>query len=119
MTFHRFLEGEDSMYSYDKRVYGIKVLHEKYKECTKVDESEMGIILVPLTAFDPKSLNRIGYGGGYYDNFIKECRKYGRRNNPLFVGIGLECLKITESKDEIFNEYDQPLDYIITEKKIY
>lgn len=59
------------MYSLDKKVYGIKVLHEKYKESTKVENLDLSVVLVPLTAFDPISLNRIGYGGGYYDNFIR------------------------------------------------
>ena len=32
------------------------------------------IILVPLVAFD-KNLNRLGYGGGYYDRLIKKLSK--------------------------------------------
>ena len=29
------------------------------------------ILLVPMVAYD-KSLNRLGYGGGFYDRFIKK-----------------------------------------------
>ena len=32
------------------------------------------ILLVPLVAFD-KNLNRLGYGGGYYDRLIKKLSK--------------------------------------------
>ena len=32
------------------------------------------ILLVPLVAFD-KNLNRIGYGGGFYDRYIQKIRK--------------------------------------------
>ena len=32
------------------------------------------ILLVPLVAFD-NHLNRIGYGGGYYDRYIKKVKK--------------------------------------------
>ena len=32
------------------------------------------ILLVPLVAFD-KNLNRIGYGGGFYDRYIKKISK--------------------------------------------
>ena len=32
------------------------------------------ILLIPLVAFD-KNLNRLGYGGGYYDRFIEKLSK--------------------------------------------
>ena len=32
------------------------------------------VLLVPLLAFD-KNFNRIGYGGGFYDRYIKKIRK--------------------------------------------
>jgi 5-formyltetrahydrofolate cyclo-ligase len=32
------------------------------------------ILLVPLVAYD-SSLNRIGYGGGYYDRYIEKIEK--------------------------------------------
>ena len=32
------------------------------------------IILVPLLAFD-KNLNRVGYGGGFYDRYIQKIKK--------------------------------------------
>ena len=41
------------------------------------------ILLVPLVAFD-KDLNRIGYGGGFYDRYIKKIRK-----NKKIITIGL------------------------------
>lgn len=66
------------------------------------------ICLVPGVAFDTK-LNRIGYGGGYYDRFlsnkagiIKIAPIYSEQ---LFKAIDVE-------------EHDIPMDYIITENKI-
>ena len=35
------------------------------------------ILLVPLVAFD-KHLNRVGYGGGFYDRYIKKLKKKKR-----------------------------------------
>ena len=32
------------------------------------------VLLVPIVAFD-KNFNRIGYGGGFYDRYIKKIRK--------------------------------------------
>lgn len=34
----------------------------------------LNAVLVPLVAFDGKSKNRVGEGGGYYDYFIKSIR---------------------------------------------
>ena len=44
------------------------------------------ILLVPLVAFD-KNLNRVGYGGGYYDRYIKKIKKKIYYNNwfSLFI----------------------------------
>ena len=41
------------------------------------------ILLVPLVAFD-KHLNRVGYGGGFYDRYIQKIRK-----NKKIKTIGL------------------------------
>jgi 5-formyltetrahydrofolate cyclo-ligase len=32
------------------------------------------VLLVPLLAFD-KNLNRVGYGGGFYDRYIQKIKK--------------------------------------------
>ena len=43
------------------------------------------ILLVPLVAYD-KNLNRLGYGGGFYDRYIKKIRKKKRcYNNWIFL----------------------------------
>jgi len=69
------------------------------------------VILVPLVAFD-KKLNRLGYGGGYYDRLIK---KLNRKKNILKVGLALSVQKINNVP---INEYDKKLDFIVTDKYI-
>ena len=69
------------------------------------------ILLVPLVAFD-KNLNRIGYGGGFYDRYIKKIRK-----NKKIVTIGL-AFSFQEVKKIPIKKYDIKLDFIITNKKI-
>ena len=67
------------------------------------------VLLVPLVAFD-KNLNRIGYGGGFYDRYIKKISKIKK----IFT-IGL-AYSFQQVKKIPINKYDIKLDYIITEK---
>ena len=70
------------------------------------------LIMVPLAAFD-SSLNRIGYGKGYYDRSLKKISKI--KKNAISLGIAYsfqKCPKIPT------NKHDFKLDYIFTEKGI-
>ena len=67
------------------------------------------ILLIPLVAFD-KNLNRLGYGGGYYDRLIEKLKK-----KKKIIKIGL-ALSIQEIDKVPINVYDQKLDYIVTNK---
>ena len=69
------------------------------------------VLLVPLVAFD-KNLNRLGYGGGYYDRLIE---KLSKKKNIIKIGLALSIQKIDKVP---INIYDQKLDYIITNKYI-
>ena len=67
------------------------------------------IILVPLVAFD-KYLNRLGYGGGFYDRYISNIRK---SKKIITIGLAYSFQKV---KRIPVNKYDIKLDFIITEK---
>ena len=70
------------------------------------------LIMVPLVAFD-NSLNRIGYGKGYYDRSLKKISRI--KKNAISLGIAYsfqKCQKIPT------NKHDFKLDYIFTEKGI-
>ena len=69
------------------------------------------ILLVPLVAFD-SNLNRVGYGGGFYDRYIKRIKK-----NQKIITIGL-AYSFQKVKKVPINRYDIKLDYIVTNKKI-
>ena len=69
------------------------------------------IILIPMVGFD-KSLNRLGYGGGYYDRVIEKLMK---KKKFLKIGLAFSAQKIT---DLPVSKYDKKMDYIITEKYI-
>ena len=70
-----------------------------------VDLSENIICIVPGLTFDLNGY-RLGYGGGYYDRFLCE-------NNRL-ITVGL-CYQNNLTDKLIINQYDMPVNYIITE----
>ncbi len=71
-----------------------------------------GILLIPLLAFDTK-LNRLGYGGGFYDRYLAKNQNYKK----IFkIGIGFSIQKVSKLP---INKNDIKLDNIITEKNIY
>ena len=69
------------------------------------------VLLIPLVAFD-KNLNRLGYGGGYYDRLIK---KLSKKKNIIKIGLAFSIQEIDKVP---INIYDQKLDYIVTNKNI-
>lgn len=67
----------------------------------------LDVVFVPLLAYDLKG-NRIGYGKGFYDRFLKKCSP-----STIFVG-----LSFFDPEPEIFIEdTDIPLDFCITPEK--
>ena len=67
------------------------------------------ILLVPLVAYD-EDRNRIGYGGGFYDRYIKKIKKIKK---VLTIGIAFSYQKVKKIPIE---KNDIKLDFIITEK---
>ena len=69
------------------------------------------IIFVPLVAYD-NDLNRLGYGGGFYDRYLEKIAKIKK---ILKIGLGFSY---QELKKIPIDKHDKKLDLIITEKKI-
>ena len=70
------------------------------------------ILLLPVVAYD-KNLNRIGYGGGFYDRYIS---KINKRKKTIKIGL---AYSFQEVKKISMNKYDVKLDFIVTEKGFY
>ncbi len=68
------------------------------------------VVFVPLLAFDQQG-HRVGYGKGFYDQFLSEC-------NPETIKIGLSFFETEDTIDDVF-ELDIPLNYCVTPSKIY
>ncbi len=69
------------------------------------------IILIPMVGFD-KNLNRLGYGGGYYDRIIEKLMK---KKKILKIGLAFSKQKINNLP---ISKHDKKMDYIVTEKYI-
>ncbi len=74
------------------------------------DPEKIDLVLIPLLAFDKTGL-RVGYGKGYYDRFLNECR-------PDCLKIGFSYFEPIAAIDDA-NDYDIPLDFCITPQQIY
>ena len=70
---------------------------------------DIDLVICPMVGFDDKR-RRIGYGGGYYDRYLPQCKK------AFVMGVAFEAQRM----DEVAcGEYDIPMDMIITEEEIY
>ena len=75
-----------------------------------VNTDEIDLVLLPLLAYD-KSGFRVGYGKGFYDRFLKDCK-------PETIKIGLSFFEAADEISDI-NSFDVPLDYCVTPSSIY
>lgn len=71
---------------------------------------EIDLVIVPLLCFDLKGY-RVGYGKGFYDRFLSECR-------PDCQFIGLSLFEPVNSISDTY-ENDVPLHLCITPEKVY
>ena len=72
--------------------------------------TQIDVVFLPLLAFDLKG-NRVGYGKGFYDQFLSECKSE-------VVKIGLSFFEAEELIEDA-HPSDVPLDYCITPQEIY
>jgi 5-formyltetrahydrofolate cyclo-ligase len=74
---------------------------------TPLDPSSIDVIGVPGVAFDRRGA-RIGYGGGYYDRFLRGLRAF-----TVGLVFGLQVL----DEDLPAGRFDLPVDAIVTEEE--
>ncbi len=76
----------------------------------EIPPNKLDVVFMPLLAFDLKG-NRVGYGKGFYDNLLKDCR-------PDLIKVGLSFFP---AEDEISDSapHDVPMDYCVTPERIY
>lgn len=77
---------------------------------TEIAPEQIDIVLTPLLAFDRQG-HRVGYGKGYYDRFLAECR-------PDCLKIGLSLFEPVEQIAAI-ELTDVQLNACITPEQVY
>jgi 5-formyltetrahydrofolate cyclo-ligase len=100
---HFYLEGNTNL---EQNSWGIS--EPKTGQPTSI--ADIDIVLVPLLAFDLTG-QRTGYGKGYYDRFLNQCRVETKR-------IGISFFPPVDRIDDA-NEFDAPLHYCITPGKTF
>ena len=76
----------------------------------KIENSKIDVVFVPLLCFDEKG-HRVGYGKGYYDNFLNDCKSDT-------IKVGLSLFEVVEKIEDVY-EGDVPLNFCVTPDKIY
>jgi 5-formyltetrahydrofolate cyclo-ligase len=104
-SMQHILQEEDTYFEVNQ--YGIP---EPINGNVEVKNFEFDVVFVPLLAIDFHGY-RVGYGKGFYDRFMKNCKE-----SCLFIG-----LNIFDNQIEIddLNEYDIPLDYCISPNRLH
>ena len=110
-------------YPYCEEDHQMKALVPKYRRFKKnrygilepdpeysifLPKEKLDVILVPCLSFNEKG-DRLGHGGGYYDRYLKDCQAFK-------IAIAFECQKSEEWETD---EWDIPMDMILTEKNSY
>ena len=76
----------------------------------EVPVNKLDVVFVPLLAFDQEG-HRVGYGKGFYDRFLAECK-------PEVLKIGVSFFDV-ENKIEDASETDIKLDYCVSPNKVF
>ena len=76
----------------------------------EVPDAKIDVVFVPLLAYD-KQGNRVGYGKGFYDNFLSKCK-------PETIKIGLSFFPPEEKIDDV-SENDVKLDFCVTPEEVF
>ncbi len=94
---------------------GTKIKKNQYNIPEPVDgievpDSKIDVVFVPLLAFDEKG-HRVGYGKGFYDRFLSQCK-------PNVITIGLSFFEAEKEITDL-HENDFALNYCVTPSKTY
>ena len=99
----------DSYIFDEKTVFKINNLRIPEPKDGIIFNEKIDVVILPLLAYDLEG-NRVGYGKGFYDNFLSELE-----SEPLKIGISY----FSPEKSLESSNHDINLDYCITPNKIF
>ena len=85
------------------------IYQPKEEHTREIHPNMLDMVIIPGIGFTTNG-NRLGRGGGYYDRFLKKLKE-----NCRSVALAFEIQIVEEIP---LDEYDVPVDYIITEDRI-
>lgn len=88
-------------------VYGIETVPTAGRE---IKPDEIDAVIVPGVAFDTKG-NRLGYGGGFYDEFLSRIN----RNKAKCIAPLFAFQLVNEIPGD---EWDEPMDILVTPSRV-
>jgi len=86
------------------------ILEPSGENLVEIQPNQIDLVIIPLLIFDQQG-NRVGYGKGFYDRFLQQCR-------PETLKIGV-CLEEPIGQIEDVNNFDVKMDFCITSANIY
>jgi 5-formyltetrahydrofolate cyclo-ligase len=75
-----------------------------------LDPADLDVVVMPGVVFD-RGGGRIGYGGGYYDRFLRRARRDALRSA---IGFGVQLVDGPIPA----GPFDLPVDMVVTESEI-
>ena len=76
----------------------------------KINPSEIDVVFLPLLVFDRQG-HRVGYGKGYYDRFLAECRKET-------IKVGISFFEPIDKIEDI-DKNDIAMDFVVTPNQVF
>lgn len=105
----------DDLVEFEVGAYGIREPKPEEMRRYVPREGDEILVILPGVAFDAKG-NRIGYGGGYYDKYLRRLTDGDLYKNICKVAVAYDC-QIVESGKIERETHDIRVDYIVTETR--
>ena len=106
MDFYHYIQNSELTINH------YKIKEPNIKNSTPINPMQLDLIITPVVGFDAHC-NRLGQGGGFYDRYLSQ---FSEKKSVSIIGAAYEIQKLISVPTQ---DWDIPLDTVITEKHIY